>query len=88
LVVIIIFLNPRHFVVLIGASIRNTVDFVALFNTGQSNSFSLERRHSHNKKTTKKQLEAKDILPNINRIGIQAAERAENAVFVPGDLDL
>jgi len=35
---------------------------------------------------TETQLEAKDVLPNINRT--QAAERAENAVFVPGDLDL
>jgi len=31
-------------------------------------------------------LEAKDVLPNINRT--QAAERAEKAVFVPGGLDL
>jgi len=31
-------------------------------------------------------LEAKDVWPNINRT--QTAERAENAVFVPGDLDL
>jgi len=31
-------------------------------------------------------LEANDVLPNINRM--QAAERAENAIFVPGDLDL
>jgi len=33
-----------------------------------------------------KKLEAKYVLPNINRT--QAAERAENAFFVPGDLDL
>jgi len=33
-----------------------------------------------------KKLRAKDVLPNINHT--QAAERAENAVFVPGDLDL
>ena len=31
-------------------------------------------------------LEAKDVLPNINRT--QAADRAGNAVFVPGDIDL
>jgi len=31
----------------------------------------------------RKKLEAKDVLPNVNRT--QAAERAENAVFVPGD---
>jgi len=31
-------------------------------------------------------LDAKDVFPNINRK--QAAERAENAVFVTGDLDL
>jgi len=31
-------------------------------------------------------LEPKDVLPNTNRT--QAAERAENAVFVHGDLDL
>jgi len=31
-------------------------------------------------------LEAKDVLPNVNRM--QAAERAKNAFFVPGDLDL
>jgi len=31
-------------------------------------------------------IEAKDVLLNINRR--QAAERAENTVFVPGDLDL
>jgi len=30
-------------------------------------------------------LEAKDVLPNINRT--QAAERAENGIFVSGDLD-
>jgi len=34
----------------------------------------------------KKKLEAKDVLPNINRT--QAVERAENAGFVPDDLDL
>ena len=34
----------------------------------------------------KTQLEAKDVLPNINRV--QVAESAKNAVFVPGDLDL
>jgi len=32
------------------------------------------------------QLEAKDVLPNINRT--QTAKGDENAVFVPGDLDL
>jgi len=31
-------------------------------------------------------LEAKDVLPNINRT--QAAKRAENSGFVPVDLDL
>jgi len=31
-------------------------------------------------------LEAKDVLPNINRT--QAAEGLKNVVFVPGDLDL
>ena len=31
-------------------------------------------------------LKAKDVLPNINCM--QAAERAENVIFVPGDLDL
>jgi len=31
-------------------------------------------------------LDSKDVLPNINCS--QAAERAENAVFVPGDFDL
>jgi len=31
-------------------------------------------------------LEAKDVLPDINRT--QATERAKNAAFVPGDLDL
>ena len=31
-------------------------------------------------------LEAKDVFPNINRT--QAAQRAENAFFVPGDLDI
>ena len=36
------------------------------------------------KKTTK--IEAKDVLPNINHT--QATERAENAIFVPGNLDL
>jgi len=35
---------------------------------------------------TLKKPEVKDVLPSINRT--QAAERAENAVFVPGDLDL
>jgi len=34
----------------------------------------------------RKILEAKYVIPNISRK--QAAERAENAVFVPGDLDL
>jgi len=33
-----------------------------------------------------KKLEAKDVLPNINRT--QAAEGPKNAVFVPGGLDL
>jgi len=32
------------------------------------------------------ELEAKDVLANINRT--QAAERAKNAVFFPGDLDI
>jgi len=32
------------------------------------------------------ELEAKDVLPNINRT--QAAEKTENIVFVPGDPDL
>jgi len=32
------------------------------------------------------QLQAKDVLPNNNRM--QADKRAENAVFVSGDLDL
>jgi len=31
-------------------------------------------------------VEAKDVLPNTNCM--QAAERAEKAFFVPGDLDL
>ena len=31
-------------------------------------------------------LEAKAVLPNINRT--QAAEKAENAIFVPGELAL
>ena len=35
---------------------------------------------------SKSKLEVKDVLPNINCT--QAAERAENAVFVPCDLDL
>ena len=38
------------------------------------------------KQTTQEQLEAKDVLPNTNPS--QADERAENAVFVPGDLDV
>jgi len=33
-----------------------------------------------------KTIEAKDVVPNINRT--QAAERAEDTVFVAGDLDL
>jgi len=33
-----------------------------------------------------KKLEAKDVLPNMNHT--QATKRAENAVFVHGDLDL
>jgi len=37
-------------------------------------------------KKLRKKLQAKDVLPNTNCS--QAAERAENAVFVPGDLDL
>ena len=35
---------------------------------------------------TVQKLEAKDVLPNINRM--QADEGPKNAVFVPGDLDL
>jgi len=35
---------------------------------------------------TNKKLEAKDVLPNTNCT--QAAERAKNAIFGPGDLDL
>ena len=42
-------------------------------------------RPQYQKKTNEK-LEAKDVLPNTNRM--QAVERAKNAVFVPGDLDL
>jgi len=34
---------------------------------------------------TEKKLEAKDVLPNVNRT---QAERTKNAVFVPGDLYL
>jgi len=40
---------------------------------------------------TVERLEAKDVLPNINRMQaarMQAAERAENVIFVPGDLYL
>jgi len=32
------------------------------------------------------QLEAEDVLPNISHT--QAAKKAKNAVFVPGELDL
>jgi len=40
----------------------------------------------HKINTKKTRLEAKDVLPNINRM--QAAERAKKGIFVPGDLDL
>jgi len=38
------------------------------------------------RRVTDIKLEAKDVLPNINCM--QVTKRAENAVFVPGDLDL
>ena len=40
----------------------------------------------YDKDNETKKLEAKDVLPNINRT--QATERAENAVYVGHDLDL
>ena len=40
---------------------------------------------SHNTNINYK-LQAKDVLPNINRT--QAAESSDDAVFVPGNLDL
>jgi len=38
---------------------------------------------SRHGKKNEKQLEARDVLPNIKR-----SQAAETAVFVPGDLDL
>jgi len=46
----------------------------------------LKDANNANNVYTGKTIEARDVLPNINRT--QAAERAENAIFDPGDLDL
>ena len=44
---------------------------------------SAQRHMSRHGKKNEKQLEARDVLPNIKR-----SQAAETAVFVPGDLDL
>jgi len=41
---------------------------------------------TNNMAKTKHQLEAKDVLPNINRT--RAAERPKMPLFIPGDFDL